>query len=338
MLLPYLHRVTSGESLSAHDARQAMLAILNGESTTAQVAAFLIALRMKGETSEELLGFVRAMREKSTRVNAAVDSQPLLDTCGTGGDGGSTFNISTIAAFVVAGAGVRVAKHGNRSLSASCGSADLLEEFGVSLLTAPELVACAIHEVGIGFMFAPAFHPAMKHAQAARQELKMRTVFNLLGPLANPAGATRQLIGAPSVEAAELMAGALAELGSERAFVVHGSDGLDEVTTTGSTDVFEVHQNSVRRFSWNPSDFGIEPARLSDLAGGDRVVNLGIAWSILAGARGPGREIVLVNAAAALLAAGVAANLADAMRRAAESLDSGAAAAKVEALAKFSGR
>jgi anthranilate phosphoribosyltransferase len=338
MLLPYLHRVTSGESLSAQDARQAMLAILNGESTTAQVAAFLIALRMKGETSEELLGFVRAMREKSTRVNAAVDSQPLLDTCGTGGDGGSTFNISTIAAFVVAGAGVRVAKHGNRSLSASCGSADLLEEFGVSLLTAPELVACAIHEVGIGFMFAPAFHPAMKHAQAARQELKMRTVFNLLGPLANPAGATRQLIGAPSVEAAELMAGALAELGSERAFVVHGSDGLDEVTTTGSTDVFEVHQNSVRRFSWNPSDFGIEPARLSDLAGGDRAVNLGIARSILAGARGPGREIVLVNAAAALLAAGVAANLADAMRRAAESLDSGAAAAKVEALAKFSGR
>ncbi len=338
MLLPYLHRVTSGESLSAQDARQAMLAILNGESTTAQVAAFLIALRMKGETSEELLGFVRAMREKSTRVNAAVDSQPLLDTCGTGGDGGSTFNISTIAAFVVAGAGVRVAKHGNRSLSASCGSADLLEEFGVSLLTAPELVACAIHEVGIGFMFAPAFHPAMKHAQAARQELKMRTVFNLLGPLANPAGATRQLIGAPSVEAAELMAGALAELSAERAFVVHGSDGLDEVTTTGSTDVFEVHQNSVRRFSWNPSDFGIEPARLSDLAGGDRAVNLGIARSILAGARGPGREIVLVNAAAALLAAGVAANLADAMRRAAESLDSGAAAAKVAALAKFSGR
>jgi anthranilate phosphoribosyltransferase len=338
MLLPYLHRVASGENLSSEDAREAMLAILEGQSTTAQVAAFLVALRMKGETPQELLGFARAMREKSTRVHAAVDSQPLLDTCGTGGDGGSTFNISTVAAFVVAGAGVRVAKHGNRSLSGLCGSADLLEEFGVSLLTSPEAVACAIREVGIGFMFAPAFHPAMKHAQAARGELKMRTVFNLLGPLANPAGATRQLIGAPSVKAAELMAGALAELGSERAFVVHGSDGLDEVTTTGSTEVFEVHQNSVRRFSWNPEDFGVEPASFSDLAGGDRAVNRRIATAILEGERGPRRDIVLVNAAAALVAAGVAPNLTDAMRCAAESLDSGAAAAKLEALAKFSGR
>jgi anthranilate phosphoribosyltransferase len=238
----------------------------------------------------------------------------------------------------VAGAGVRVAKHGNRSLSASCGSADLLEEFGVSLLTSPESVACTIREVGIGFMFAPAFHPAMKHAQAARQELKMRTVFNLLGPLANPAGATHQLIGAPSAQAAELMASVLAQLGAERAFVVHGSDGLDEVTTTGSTEVFEVRPSQVRKHSWDPADFGVEPARLSDLAGGDRAVNRRIATSILEGERGPRRDIVLVNAAAALVAAGVAVDLVEGMRCAAESLDSGAAAAKLEALAKFSAR
>ncbi len=338
MLLPFLHRVASGEHLSAQEAREAMLAILEGESTTAQIAAFLVALRMKGETPEELLGFARAMREKSARVRVSLDSEPLLDTCGTGGDAGGTFNISTIAALVVAGAGVRVAKHGNRSLSGECGSADLLEEFGVRLLTTPDAVACAIREVGIGFMFAPAFHPAMKHAQPARTELKMRTVFNLLGPLVNPAGATRQLIGAPSVETAELMANALARLGSERAFVVHGSDGLDEVTISGATDVFEVHQNRVRRFVWSPADFGVQPAQLADLAGGDRSVNRRIATSILEGERGPRRDIVLVNAAAALLAAGAAAEVAEAMRLAERSLDSGAAARKLEALAGVSGR
>ena len=338
MLLPYLHRVASGEDLPAQEAREAMLAILEGESTTAQIAAFLVALRMKGETAEELLGFARAMREKGTRVHACVGSEPLLDTCGTGGEGGRTFNISTVAAFVVAGAGVRVAKHGNRSLSGACGSADLLEEFGVQLLTTPDAVAHAIREVGIGFMFAPAFHPAMKHAQPARMELKMRTVFNLLGPLANPAGAARQLIGAPSLEAADLMATALAQLGSERAFVVHGSDGLDEVTTTGSTHVFEVHQDRVRRFAWDPSDFGVQPARLSDLAGGDPAANRGIAASIFEGQRGPQRDIVLVNAAAALIAAGAASEIREAMRLAEQSLDSGAAGKKLEGLAKISVR
>ena len=181
MLLPYLHRVVAGENLSAADAREAMLAILSGDASSSQIAAFLVALRMKEETPEELLGFARAMREKAARVDAGADSEPLLDTCGTGGDGGRTFNISTVAAFVVAGAGVRVAKHGNRSLSSLCGSADLLEELGIELLTSPEQVARSIREAGIGFMFAPAFHPAMKHAQAARAELKMRTVFNLRG-------------------------------------------------------------------------------------------------------------------------------------------------------------
>ncbi len=204
MLLPYLHKVAARENLSADEARLAMLAILSGDATTPQISAFLVGLRTKGETAEELLGFARAMREKAAFVDARVDSLPLLDTCGTGGDGGSTFNISTIAAFVVAGAGVRVAKHGNRSMTAQCGSADLLEELGIGIAFTPEDAARAIREVGIGFLFAPMFHPAMKHAQPARQELKMRTVFNLLGPLTNPAGATRQLIGAPSLDAAEI--------------------------------------------------------------------------------------------------------------------------------------
>jgi len=335
MLLPYLHRVAARENLSSEEARQAMLAILTGEATTPQIAAFLIGLRTKGETAEELLGFARAMREKALRVNASVDSEPLLDTCGTGGDGGATFNISTIAAFVVAGAGVRVAKHGNRSLASGCGSADILEALGIHISISPEQVGKAIRDIGIGFLFAPLFHPAMKHAQAARLELKMRTVFNLLGPLTNPAGATRQLIGAPSLAAAELMAEALAGLAPERAFVVHGSDGLDEVTTTGLTTVFEVTGDRVRCLAWEPADFGVERASAAALAGGDRAKNRDIAIAVLGGERGPRRDIVLVNAAAALLAAGLAADSREAMLQAADSVDSGAARHKLDRLAEF---
>jgi len=338
MLLPYLHQVAAGENLSAEEAREAMLAILAGEATTSQIAAFLVALRMKGETPDELLGFARAMRERATRVEARLDSEPLLDTCGAGGDSGRTFNISTVAAFVAAGAGARVAKHGNRSLAHACGSADLLEELGIALFTSPDQVAQAIRQVGIGFLFAPAFHPAMKHAQPARLELKMRTVFNLLGPLSNPAGATRQLIGAPSIQTAELMANALACLSVERAFVVHGEDGLDEVTTCAITRVFEVRPASVTRFSWSPSDFGVEHARPAALEGGDREINRQIARLVLQGERGPRRDIVLVNAAAALMAAGLAKDPREAMQRAAQAVDSGAAWEKVEALAKFSAR
>ncbi len=335
MLLPFLHRVAARENLSAADAREAMLAVLSGEATTAQIAAFLVALRTKGETPDELLGFARAMREKVERVDAGPGSE-LLDTCGTGGaDGPPTFNISTVVAFVVAGAGVRVAKHGNRSLSSTCGSADVLEALGVNVSIPAARVGQAIREVGIGFLFAPLLHPAMKHAQPARLELKMRTVFNLLGPLTNPAGATRQLIGAPSAQAAELMAQALAGLAPDRAFVVHGSDGLDEVTTTGSTIVFEVTPNKVRSLCWSPEDFGVPATSAAELVGGDREFNRQIAVAILDGQLGPQRDIVLVNAAAALVAAGVAANLLDGMRRAAESLDSGAARTKMEHLAKF---
>jgi anthranilate phosphoribosyltransferase len=332
---PYLQRAVRRENLDASGAQQAMQIILDGGASTAQIAAFLVALRMKGETAVELLGFARAMRAMASRVEAGVEGEPLLDTCGTGGDGLHTFNISTVAAFIVAGAGVRVAKHGNRSLSSKCGSADVLERLGVRISLDPAQVARSIREVGIGFLFAPAFHPAMKHAQPARLELKMRTVFNLLGPLTNPAGATAQVVGAPSEQAAELIAGALAELGLRRALVVHGLDGLDEVSTTAPTLVFDICAGQVRRYTLTVGDFGVPRATLKDLLGGDPTLNAQIAGDLLAGAPGPKRDIALVNAAAALVAAGRAADFRDGMRLASESLDTGAARQKLEALAAF---
>jgi anthranilate phosphoribosyltransferase len=335
MLLPFLHKIASSEDLSAAEAHAAMLAILDGAATTPQISAFLMGLRMKGETSDELLGFARAMREKTIRIDACVAPEPLLDTCGTGGGTGSTFNISTVAAFVVAGAGARVAKHGNRSFSSACGSADILEKLGVEVSQAPERVAQAIREIGIGFLFAPLLHPAMKHAQPARVELKMRTVFNLLGPLTNPAGATRQIIGAPSAHTAELLARALAGLGPERAFVVHGSDGLDEITTTGTTLVFEITGSDVHSFHWTPADFGVRQADIGELRGGDRARNSEIAMAVLQGEVGAQRDIVLVNSAAALVVSGIADSPLDAMERAAHSIDSGAAWTKLRQLIEF---
>lgn len=334
-LVPYLHRSVNREHLSAAEAQQAMMIILRGEASTPQISAFLVALRMKGETAEELLGFARAMREMAQRVTPALDAEPLLDTCGTGGDGHGTFNISTIAAFVVAGAGVKVAKHGNRSISSQCGSADLLERLGVRIALEPGPLARGIREIGIGFLFAPAFHPAMKHAQPARLELKMRTVFNLLGPLTNPAGATAQLVGASSPSAAALMAQTLAALGLARGFVVHGSDGLDEITTTGSTLVFEISGGRVAQRTLEPRDFGVQPAALEDLKGGDPGLNCEIARAVLGGRRGPQRDIVLVNASAALVAAGKAGDFTEGVRLAERSIDSGAAHRKLEELACF---
>lgn len=330
-LLPFLHRVAERENLSAADADQAMSLILSGAATTAQIAAFLVALRMKRETPAELLGFARAMRTRMTRIDAGPG--PVIDTCGTGGDNAGTFNVSTMVAFVVAGAGVRVAKHGNRSISSRCGSADVLEGLGVRIDLGPDAVGRSIREVGIGFLFAPSLHPAMKHAQPARVELKMRTVFNLLGPLANPAGATAQLLGAPSVEAAELMAEALASLGLERGFVVHGSDGLDEITTTGPTTALEITRGAIAHRTLTPADFGVEPSRPEDLKGGDRDENCRIARAVLAGERGPKRDIVLANSAVALVAAGKTKDFGEGMTLAAESIDSGAARAKLEQLA-----
>ena len=334
-LVAYLHRVANRENLTAGEAAEAMALILSGQATTAQIAAFLVALRMKRETPAEVLGFARAMRARMTRIDAG--PEPVIDTCGTGGDNAGTFNVSTVAALVAAGAGVRVAKHGNRSISSRCGSADVLEGLGVRIDLTPEAMGRAIREVGIGFLFAPALHPAMKYAQPARVELKMRTVFNLLGPLANPAGATAQLVGAPSVEAAELMAEALASLGLERGFVVHGSDGLDEITTTGPTTALEITRGVIAHHTLTPAEFGVGVARAEDLKGGDRDENCRIARAVLNGERGPKRDIVLVSASAALAAAGKARDFSEGMALAAASIDSEAARARLDQLIRFTG-
>jgi len=334
-LLPYLHRVADRQNLNSAEALEAMRIILEGGATPAQIAGFLVALRMKGETVQELVGFARALRQMAEPVDAELHGEALVDTCGTGGDGLGTFNISTVAAFVVAGAGARVAKHGNRSISSQCGSADLLEAMGVRIPMAAAECARAIREIGIGFLFAPAIHTATRHAQPVRVELKMRTVFNLLGPLTNPAGASAQLAGAPSPHFAELMAGALAARGLERGFVVHGSDGLDEITTTGPTLAFEIGNGEVTRRTVTPDDFGVAWARPEDLKGGDRQSNLAIAREVLQGAHGPRRDIVLVNAAAALVAVGRARDFLEGAAQAAMAIDSGAAGEKAQALARF---
>jgi anthranilate phosphoribosyltransferase len=331
-LLPYLHRVAAGSDLSSEEAHQAMSVLLEGGAGEAEIAGFLVALKMKGETAAELAGFARAMRDRMIVVDAGTD---VIDTCGTGGDGSGTFNISTAAAIVMAGAGAHVAKHGNRSISSNSGSADVLEALGVRITDVPpEEAARSIREIGIGFLFAPALHPAMKHAQAVRRALKTRTVFNLLGPLVNPARASAQLIGAPSPEAAKLMAEALAELGTRRSFVVHGHDGLDEITTTAATDVYEVTATGVEKQVWRPSDFGVHTAHLASLKGGDSICNAQIILELLRGTPGSARDIVLVNSAAGLLAGGLAADLRAGAESAARSIDSGAAIAKLDLLKK----
>ncbi len=334
-LLPHLHQVADSRNLSPEEAREAMHVILAGQASSAQIAGFLVALRMKGETVEELVGFARAMRDMAEPVNVGLNGEPLLDTCGTGGDGLGTFNISTVAAFVVAGAGVRVAKHGNRSISSQCGSADVLERLGLPVQMSAAEAARAIREIGIAFLFAPAMHQAARHAHPARVELKMRTAFNLLGPLTNPAKANRQVVGAPSVHFAELIAGALAALGLERGFVAHGTDGLDEITTTAPTVLFEIRDSHVTRHTVNPGDFGVPQAVLEDLKGGDAALNCEIANRVLGGEAGPRRDIVLVNASAALVAAGKARDFRQGVAIAAESVASGAARAKVQALERF---
>ncbi|MGH9631460.1 MAG: anthranilate phosphoribosyltransferase [Bryobacteraceae bacterium] len=332
----YLHRAVSHDRLTSAEARAAMELILSGDATTAQIAAFLTALRMKGETADELYGFALAMRGKSAQVPVVLgNGEPLLDTCGTGGDGLCTFNISTVAAFVVAGCGVKVAKHGNRSISSHCGSADILEGLGVNVQIPPERVAACIHQVGIGFLFAPAIHPAMKHAQPARLELQMRTAFNMLGPLTNPAGATIQLVGASSLRSAELIAEALGCLGLVRGFVVHGADGLDEITTTGETVMLEVHRGAIAHQTVTPEDFGVPRAAIEDLKGGDREANCVLARSVLEGKKGPKRDVVLVNASAALVAAGTAPDYRAGVRMAAQAIDSGAAYERLERMIDF---
>jgi len=332
-VLDALHRAAARENLSAGEAEAALEEILSGAATPAQVAGLLVALRMKGESAEEVEGFARAMRRRATRVECPPDPRPLVDTCGTGGDGARTFNISTAAAFVVAGAGARVAKHGNRSVSSRCGSADVLEELGANLTIEPARVAECIEQTGFGFLFAPALHPAMRHVQPVRGELKMRTVFNILGPLANPAGAEVQVVGVYEARLVRLVAEALARLGLRSGLVVHGSDGLDEITTTAATQTAVIAGGHIGERTLQPEDFGVARARPEDLGGGDRAQNAAVVRAVLAGEAGPARDIVVVNAAAALVAAGLAPDYRAGAARAAESIDSGRARRALEAFA-----
>jgi anthranilate phosphoribosyltransferase len=337
-LLPYLHKLLARESLSTADAREAMSAILRGEASTALIASFAVALRMKGETAEEMRGLAQAMRESAVKVEHGITGEPVLDTCGTGGDGQGTLNVSTIAAFVIAGAGVRVAKHGNRSTRGHCGSADLLEALGGRLLLRPDQIAQSIRDIGFGFLFAPALHPAMKHAAAARQELKTRTAFNLLGPLTNPAGATVQLAGAPDPASAELMAVTLAGLGLQRGYVVHGHDGMDEVSTTGPTHLFSIMRGAIDHRQVSPEEFGLRRASLSELQGSDTATNKTFALSVLTGEKSAARDIVLANASVALHAAGKVQDFREGTILAAASIDSGAALDKLRAYVEFTNR
>src|SRR6185437_14920784 len=318
--------------LSQDEAYNLMHRLLSGEMNTEEIAHLLHFLRRKGETIAELVGFASAIREMSHPLDIDQSEDPLLDTCGTGGDDCNTFNVSTATAFVAAGAGLRVAKHGNRRISSQCGSADVLEALGVKVDLPAGQVAECIRQTGIGFLYAPLMHPAVKHAQEARLLLKGRTAFNLLGPLTNPVRAHIQLIGAFSVRAAEMLAQASARLGIERASVVHGADGLDEITTAGPTTVFQVEDGRVQKGRWLPSDFGLPQASLDDLKGGDKETNAVIIRAILAGEPGPCRDIVVANAAAALLVAQRAPDLKSAVALAAQAIDSGAARQKLEQL------
>jgi anthranilate phosphoribosyltransferase len=315
-------RLLHGEHLSRADAEAAMTAIMSGEASPAQLAGFVVALRAKGETSDEVAGLVRVMRRFALSVPV---SGPTLDTCGTGGDRSGTFNISTVAAIVAAGAGARVAKHGNRAASGRCGSADLLEAWGVVIDLPPDAVARCIDEVGIGFCFAPAYHPAMRHVMPTRRELGVRTVFNFLGPLTNPAGAEHQTIGVSDATMAERMAGVLAALGTRHALVFHGDDGLDELTITGPSTIYEIRDGRVERSQLDPTTLGIPTADPEELVGGAVETNRAMADAVLEGKPGATRDVVVLGAAAALYAADRADDLADGIRAAVESLDTGSA-------------
>jgi len=353
MILDALHRLANhNQSLARAEAREVMAEVLAGKCTDAQIAALLIALHMKGETVEEIVGFAEAIRaaaaplpiERASSTDAlavtgtgrdALVGDTLVDTSGTGGDASGTFNISTATAFVTAGAGVRVAKHGNRSISSKCGSADVIEALGIDIQLLPERSAQCLRDVGICFLYAPNLHPAMKQVQGVRRELRMRTMFNLLGPLTNPARASGQVVGVYSLDLVEKLAEALSMLGLHRALVVHGLDGLDEITITGITRVAEAREGSVRSYEIEPEEFGMTRATLQDISGGDAAQNAAIIRSVLSGEKSPRRDVVLLNSAAALVAAGRADHIAAAIPVAAKSIDSGAAAGKLDALARF---
>lgn len=354
MILDALHRIANhSQALNRAEAREVMAEVLAGKCTDAQIGALLVGLHMKGETVEEIVGFAEAIRAAAIPLPARAASQAtegaaldvtgtgreaLVDTCGTGGDASGTFNISTATALVVAGAGVRVAKHGNRSLTSKCGSADVIEALGVNIQLSPERLADCLSEVGIAFLYAPAMHSAMKHVQAARRELRLRTVFNLLGPLTNPARASGQVVGVYSLDLVEKLAEALSMLGLHRALVVHGLDGLDEITITGPTRVAEARDGVVRTYEVTPEEFGMRRAPLEDIAGGDAEENAAIIHAVLDGKRSAHRDVVLLNSAAALVAARSADHLTQAIPMAANSIDSRSAARKLASLVEFTNR
>ncbi len=325
--------VAAGRSLTREQAANAMELIMTGEVTGAQFGALLMGLHLKGETVEEIAGFASVMRDKALRVEAG-DS--VVDTCGTGGDRSDTFNISTTTAFVVAAAGATVAKHGNRAMSSRCGSADVLEELGVVVGLGPAGVERTLSEVGMGFMFAPAFHPAMKYAAGPRREMRVRTVFNILGPLTNPARVRHQVLGVADGQMARKMAEVLRELGLVHALVVHGGDGLDEITLTGPSQVYELRNDEIASYEITPEQFGLPRAPLAELAGGDRARNAAIVRSALGGEAGPKLDVVLLNAAAALVAADLASDLAEGIEMARYAVKSGAAIGKLEQFVRSS--
>lgn len=329
MIKEAISQLITGHSLSMTEAAQVMAEIMEGQVTPAQFGAFVTALRLKGETVEEIAGMAQTMREKAVHVNI---DELVVDTCGTGGDNAATFNISTVAAFVVAGAGVKVAKHGNRAMSSKCGSADVLEALGVKIDLTAEQVQHCLKEVGIGFMFAPSFHPAMKYAAAPRREIGIRTVFNILGPLTNPAGAQVQVLGVPDGALVEKMAKVLQFLGCKHALVVHSEDGLDELTVTGKTYICEVRDNRLQSYSIIPEEVGLPRAKLDDLKGGTAAENASLLRDILSGKIGHPMDVVLLNAAAALLAAERVETIADGVQLARGSIGTGRAMDKLNGL------
>ena len=326
-----IERVVRREDLTADEAAGAMQEIMEGRANPASVAGLLSALVMKGERPAEIVGFARTMRANAVRLSTRYAD--AFDTCGTGGDNSGTFNISSAAALVVASCGVRVAKHGNRSVSSRCGSADVFEALGVKVDATPAVVERSLRDASIAFFFAPTFHPSMKHAAQTRRELGIRTAFNLLGPLTNPAGASRQIVGVPRPELTELIARSLLQLGSEHSWVVHGADGLDEISTTGYTKVSECRADgTVRTFFVHPTEFGLPKASIDDLRGGDAAENAAIIRRVLDGERGPARDVVVLNAGAALFVAGRARSVGDGVAAAGRAIDDGAARITLEAM------
>jgi anthranilate phosphoribosyltransferase len=334
MFTPLIEKLVRHEDLTMDEARAAMREVMQGRVPSAALAALLSALRMKGERPAELVGFARAMREHSVTITRP-DGE-VCDTCGTGGDRAGTFNISSAAAIVVAACGAKVAKHGNRSVSSRCGSADVFEQLGVNLAASPAIVERSLHTGNIAFFFAPTFHPSMKHAGPTRREMGIRTAFNLLGPLTNPAGATRQVVGVPRADLTDLLARSLRLLGSARAWVVHGADGIDEISTTGHTKVSECREGAVHTFYIHPSEFGIRKATLAELLGGDAAENAAIVRRVLEGHAGAPRDAVVLNAGAALFVADRVESVREGIRVAAAAIDSGVAVATLEAMVRAS--